>query len=425
MPENLKWWLGEYQKQIEWARANGYSTTSAHNPKTADIVVAPLLGDLAWDQGEPYNELCPEVGKVHCITGCVATAMAQIMYYNKWPLKGTGKHSYMWNGTKLEADYSKSVYEYGKMRTTYDKNWTQSEALAVAQLMYDCGVSVDMQYGTGSSGAYSEDVPIAMKKYFDYNLSMEYLYREDYKKEEWDSIIMAELDASRVVYYSGVGGNSGHAFVCDGYKDNGYFHFNFGWSGSPHGYFATSAISPGSSKYNDYQDILIGIEPNVKHKVGDLYFSVTGDNTVILSPSYDVTEYSGNVTIPSTVNIEGHNYPVTEISAFAFVGSDVSSISIPASVTTIGTNAFSECKNLKSLTVAWTALDNIVIDKDIFDFDDIEGIELHVPEGTIGTYAQENPWFYFSKITDAAGQSIEYTAWKPFSTGTGTYTYNA
>ena len=120
MPENLRWWLGEYQKQINYAREIGYkSSIKQSGRKTSTIVVAPLLGNVVWDQDEPFNNLCPTEGKSHCMTGCVATAMAQIIYYNKWPLKGQGKHSYEWKGQTLTVDYSQSVYNYPLIRQSF------------------------------------------------------------------------------------------------------------------------------------------------------------------------------------------------------------------------------------------------------------------------------------------------------------------
>lgn len=428
MPENLRWWLGEYQKQINYAREIGYkSSIKQSGRKTSTIVVAPLLGNVVWDQDEPFNNLCPTEGKNHCMTGCVATAMAQIIYYNKWPLKGQGKHSYVWKGQTLTVDYSQSVYNYAKMRPIYEKGkYTEEEANAVAKLMYDCGVSVEMQYGVNSSGAYSEDVADALKKYFDYGASVKYYSRMDYKgkEEEWDGMIRKELDEHRPVYYSGVDpSQGGHAFVCDGYKDDGYFHFNFGWSGSGNGYFITKLLATSVGNFAADQDIVIGIKANNKQKVGNLYYSVTSDNTVSLQNPSDFSEYSGDITIPSTVAIEGKTYSVNEIAAYAFYKTNVTSIHIPASVMNIGPGAMSECNNLKNIAVEWTTPNQVTVLSNAFSNDTYDNATLEVPAGRLSKYIYQSPWFLFRTIIDSAGQKCQYGDWAPFSTGKGTYYY--
>ncbi|MDO4823588.1 MAG: C10 family peptidase [Bacteroidales bacterium] len=431
IPENLRWWLGEYQKEINYARSIGHKSSrkSAGNVRKSagDVVVAPLLGSLAWDQGAPYNRLCPKEGKASCFTGCVATAMAQIMYYNKWPLRGKGQHSYKWKTETLSVDFSQSVYDYSKMKLTYD-SYTEEQADAVARLMYDCGVSVDMQYGSNGSGAYSEDVPKALKTYFDYDVSVKYYDRMDYKNkdDEWDGMIRAELDAHRPVYYSGTDPKEGgHAFVCDGYKDNGFFHFNFGWSGSGNGYFISKVLATSVGNFAANQDIVIGIKANNKQKAGNLYYSVIGENNVAVQAPGTPSEYSGDVTIPASVSIDGKTYQVTEVAAYAFYGSDISSIRIPSSVNIVGPGAIASCKNLKTVVVEWTSWDNVDVAVDAFGDETYSNATLTVPAGTFETYGNAAPWWFFNTMKDTNGKSVTYSSWKPFCTGTGTYYYSA
>lgn len=232
----------------EW---DALSRTGKLKPAMRGASVAPLCKTL-WDQSWPYNYYCPELNMPfssngHAVVGCVATAMAQIMKYWSYPTQGTGSHSY-----KPQSDYDypvqtvnfgETTYDWENMPNQIDKNSPQEEIEAVALLGYHCGVSVNMMYdgdGTGS-GAYSLDVPYAMNKYFNYAQST---FRDKTVSAQiWDTYIREALEMHRPVYYSGVSNDGGgHAFVCDGFDENGLFHFNFGWSGSGDGYFASTAI---------------------------------------------------------------------------------------------------------------------------------------------------------------------------------------
>ena len=425
IPDNLRWWLLEYKRQIEWVRSNGYEPRRSDGIKKANVVVGPLLGDLSWGQGSPFNEMCPIENNKHCVTGCVATAMAQIIYYNKWPLQGKGVHSYKWKGQTLSVDFSQSEYDYSKMRNKYD-TYSDVQAQAVAKLMYDCGVSVEMNYGASSSGAYSDDVQSAFQTYFDYDAGVKYIERDNYFNEfiTWDDLIKSELDANRVVYYSGIGPDGGHAFVCDGYNDNGFFHFNFGWNGSSNGYFASAVISTSSGKFNANQAIVIGIKANNKQKSGDFYYNIIGENAVSLASPEFPSEYSGKMVIPSVVSIEGNKFNVTEISSYAFRGTEISSITIPSSINTIGAGVFTDCKNLENIVVPWTDLSDVDISNSIFDNIIFDDAVLSVPAGCIEQYASYTPWLLFSEITDAKGETLKYSEWTPFETGSGTFTYS-
>ncbi|MCQ2076187.1 MAG: C10 family peptidase [Bacteroidaceae bacterium] len=422
IPENLRWLLSEYQKQIDWARANGYRTKSAQSPENANVVVGPLLGNTAWGQTEPFNNLCPIDDGGRSVTGCVATAMSQIIYYNKWPHRGIGRHTYGWNNQLVSVDFSKSEYEYDKMQAVYD-TWTEESAYAVARLMYDCGVSVNMGYSSESSGTVSIYVVEALQKYFDYSTSVEYLSRGNFESSEWDNIIKSELDAHRVVYYSGTGDEGGHAFVCDGYNDNNYFHFNFGWKGVANGYYASSAINTEKYDFPRNHSIIIGIEPSNKHKIGELYYNIIDDKSVAVVAPPNHSEYSGDVIIPSKVTIGNKIYSVTEISAFAFYDTSITSVTIPASVVKIGEEAFANNQNLMSVTVGWTN-EYVSYSANIFDDYTYNNAKLYVPKGSLTTYINTAPWFTFATIIDATGQKEQFTDWVPFSTGKGTYYYS-
>ena len=431
VPENMKWWLSEYVRQIDYLRANVKETDRKRSflkASSTKIVVAPLLGNTKWNQEEPYNRLTPQNGNVKAATGCVATAMAQIMYYHKWPKVGVGQHTNS-NDASLTVDFSQSVYQWDKMRDTYGSTYTDEEANAVAKLMYDCGIAVDMQYGHdgSSSGAFSEDVAPALKTYFDYSTEITYLERNN-STTNWDDILMDELNNLRPVYYSGSDKDAGgHAFVCDGYedKDGKYlFHINWGWGGSYDGYFVSSLLDMTSSMSFKYdQDITYKIHANSKVKSGSLYYNILSDESAQVTAPNSKDEYTGTINIPSSVTIDGKTYSVVSINSYAFGGcTGLTEVSIPTSVRQISGNIFFGCSGLKNIIVNWT--DDIPeVPLHFCDEDAWINTTLTVPAGYLDKYSTILPWMCFCHIKDTTGKSIDYTAWEPFEGGTGTYTY--
>lgn len=214
--------------------------------------VSPLLETIAWNQGVPYNRLCPYVQGTRCATGCVATAMATLMKYWEWPIHGTGEVSYTTRTYEIDlsADFSQSTYEWKSMLNRYDGEYTDEEADAVAKLMSDVGISVQMNYGP-SSGTSAQRVPIAFANYFYYNKGLKFLERCFFSSEEWNSIIKGELADKRPVLMTGINYVEmvGHEFVLDGYNAQGLYHVNWGWGGTSNGYFDVNFMSP------DYQGI--------------------------------------------------------------------------------------------------------------------------------------------------------------------------
>ena len=276
LPTNFKWWLDQYQREIDYAIKNGLSTTSTIKPFATSV--SPLLGNIAWNQSDPYNLLCPTLinssgVSERTVTGCVATATAQVMRYYKWPAQGTGSNSYTWEkgGETLTVDFEQSTYDWDNMTETYNSNSTSVEKNAVAKLMYDCGISCNMEYNLSSAGgsaASAYDQVKGLYKYFKYDVGMEHLTRDYYKLNDWNSIIKNEIDNRRPILYRGTGSGGGHAFIIDGYNNSGYFHFNWGWGGSSDGYFVTTALNPGelgigggAGGYNYNQGMTIGVQP--------------------------------------------------------------------------------------------------------------------------------------------------------------------
>ncbi len=278
LPPNMVEWLMTYEMEIDALRSNTLrplakrSNNFVHFASTVTSV-APLLGNIQWNQGEPYNNICPLDGAGdRTVTGCVATAMAQIMKYYEYPAQGTGSVSYITSeeGLAVNVDFSNSTYDWDNMTDQYDSESTAAENAAVALLMRDCGAAVEMDYTSSASAAFSTDVPYALSTYFGYDADMQSYSKDYYTTEQWEDLFKAELGQNRPIYHSGSSLGGGHAFVCDGFNQEDYFHFNWGWGGYCDGYFKLSALTPetggiGSGTedgYNSYKTIITGIKPD-------------------------------------------------------------------------------------------------------------------------------------------------------------------
>ena len=240
--------------------------------------VAPLLGNIEWDQTSPYNNMCPRYDSVHvAATGCVATAMAQVMAYYKYPKQLKADipgYVNRWNGIPMEIPTitrEEGVYDWDNMLPKYNKeaNATQQQKDAVAKLMYHCGAAVQMNYGPESAASVSAS---KLAKYFGYDADlMMDLNRSTFSLDKWMQIIDTELAAGRPVLYGGQASDGGHQFICDGKDGEGLYHINWGWSGSQNGYFDLSLLNPekggtgsGNSTegYNRLCSMTIGIAPD-------------------------------------------------------------------------------------------------------------------------------------------------------------------
>jgi len=330
IPANLRDWLNLYKSEIKCALDAGLSSSTLGSIDAAEATslrsagyVEPLLGNIKWDQGSPYNLLCPfdKTANKYTLTGCVATAMAQIMKYDKWPAigKGMGKDTTDTYGV-LTTDFSKTTYDWNNMLGSYNTSSTGQQDTAVATLIYHCGVSVDMDYGISESHAYFQDAASALINNFGYDANIQQYTREFFTASEWDNLIKTELNAARPVLYSGSTGNSNHTFICDGYDSNDFFHMNWGWGGKSNGYFELSALTSSTSGidetisgFNKDQAILAGIKrpdgiSNVNYQLAlysdGLNSSASSvsvrNNTVTLSYgllNYGINSFSGKIGI--------------------------------------------------------------------------------------------------------------------------------
>lgn len=287
LPPQLEWMLGEYRTQIEivftrnlspdtdvqteWNRLTVAPASFDPQPPSRDV--APLI-TTTWDQGYPYNSMCPTDpagagaplnGRVWA--GCVATAMAQIMYYWQHPAQGTGNYSYTHPdyGTQT-ADFGSTTYNWSNMLSTYTYGGTYSggQLTAIGTLLYHCGVSVDMDYGVDASGASSANAATALVNYFGYSSSLSVDMAMYHTDTEWATMLRDELDNARPVGYRGESTqDGGHAWVLDGYQGNDHFHMNWGWSGYANGYFYLDDLTPDVYDFNSFQGAILGIEPVV------------------------------------------------------------------------------------------------------------------------------------------------------------------
>ena len=280
--------------------------------KATTTSVSPLI-QTKWGQSgntynstfyELYNNLCPydTPQAERTLTGCVATAMAQVMRYWKYPSVGMGSYSYVHStyGT-LSADFESVHYPYDSMPLQLSNLSTAYQINAIATLMYQCGVSVEMDYGVdGSSSSLVEwttgarSGEYALKTNFGY-YSAKSIEKDDYSSSQWISILKTELDAAQPVLYRGEGSGGGHAFICDGYDESGNFHFNWGWKGYCDGYFTLSALNPGGSDFTAGQTAIINIKPFNVEITPDtnniIYVSSTGNGNKTGSSWANATPY--------------------------------------------------------------------------------------------------------------------------------------
>jgi len=246
-----------------WARLTSTDNRQIRNPETI-TAVEPLISNN-WNQDFPYNALVPEdpnsggTYNGNCPVGCTATSMTQIMYYWRYPTQGQGYHC-IWPTPSYGpqcADFGATTYDWDGMAQQ-----PTSECNPVAILSWHGGISVDMNYGPDGSGASTQKVPNALKNYFLYDQSAYYQNRPTGSSIAWKNTMKQNIDNGLPLQYTGFAPTVGHAFVCDGYQDNDYFHFNFGWGGQDNGYYTIDNINPGGTTFNDDQAAVFNIKPD-------------------------------------------------------------------------------------------------------------------------------------------------------------------
>lgn len=327
MPDNMRAWLQGYVDEMKWAIEHGIADAEKlpTAPRRAEVKTEiPPLMQTHWNQGEPYNNLAPEYMEGEkSVTGCVATAMAQAMYYNRWPEGKMTKAipAYEWKtGVWLPGEGESLpaiTFDWAHMKTDYNGNETDETATAVATLMKYCGYSVEMDYGA-SSGTSTDMVADALKKYYDYSETTVYLDRSFYSYGDWIELLYHELAQNRVVVYSGQSSGGGHAFICDGYEGEDYFHINWGWGGKSDDYFKLSVLNPyeqgigGSSTrdgYNFGQGAVVGIQKNGGEGT---VLTIKSNNFLLSVVSINADKTTAAIGEPVTVTVTVKNSGMDE-----------------------------------------------------------------------------------------------------------------
>lgn len=286
MPEAMRDWFQEYASQLAYLAAHPFSVgggsvaastplTAADDEPTAKNPISALLTTM-WNQFAPYNRLCPTTDKGdRCVTGCVATAMAQVMRFHQWPDSTAATiPGYVTASNHLTIDSIPAglALDWQNMTDIYQGDESEEQLAAISSLMLAAGASVTMDYGTKKSDALFKSVPAALQTYFNYSPRIHYEYRGNYSIDDWEQLIYTELLAGRPILYQGRSSGGGHAFVVDGYSSNGYFHINWGWGNdNSQTECLLSVLNPGNNAgagastsldgYSFDQAAILGIRP--------------------------------------------------------------------------------------------------------------------------------------------------------------------
>ena len=328
IPIQLEELLNAYAEEIQLAVENNDQASDSIQALWDAYYSAPQsLISTSWSQSPYYNIKCPSDPSLsshggHPTTGCVATAMGQIMKYWGYPAKGSGNESYNseYYGT-LSANFAITEYDWANMPLKLSSSTSSTQNNAVATLLYHCGVAVHMQYncdGRGSSGAYVIDYGYgrasaekALKTYFGYASTLQgKTWTSSVSTTTWKSMLKTELDNNRPILYAGHSQSSGgHAFVCDGYDSSDKFHFNWGWSGQANGFFSLTALTPSGYSFSENQQAVIGIKPkdgSSPAKTYDLYMNTDLTAVGTTSSSSETNPFTFGNTLSFSAKIENN-----------------------------------------------------------------------------------------------------------------------
>lgn len=288
MPEHMQDWFGELEQDIREVRRLKLAPTMEVARQWQELGIKTKAGGASlvlesaqWDQGSPYNKYCPTSSGRKAVTGCVATAMAITMRYNKYPAHGYGSlKSYTTGEGVFIEGFSIDDHQYNwDIMPLTDVNKASDEAKEqIARLMYDCGVMVQMDYSPSGSGAVSMYMPAMLAEHMGYSAEAMLFKKSMYKPKEWINLIKQELDANRLVFYSAqdAKGQGGHAFVIDGYDENDLLRVNWGWSGSDNGFYNLD-LEVNGYRFSESQGAVLGLVPDPDHSREALtYLCLTG-----------------------------------------------------------------------------------------------------------------------------------------------------
>ncbi len=293
LPTNMQAWLQSVSEATAWAEA--HQEVALANGTADGIVVTPLLNGIAWGQEYPFNSLCPKKNEQISVTGCVATAGAQVVFYHRYPEQGIGSHTNA-NDTTQKINFSEQSYDYSKMFKSYSirRIYQSAQLLAVAQLSYHCGVMADMEYSPEGSGTVTQCLRRGLVENFGYDPYAEVVNRENFTYDEWTALLNNELQEKRPVIYGGAAndGQDGHCFVIDGVDEDGLYHVNWGWYGDCDGYYDITILNPESDGVTEYEDgfctgqeALIQVAPKGTLANAQYYSPISSSGALTISTS--------------------------------------------------------------------------------------------------------------------------------------------
>ena len=454
MPENLRWWLEGYEGQIQEVMDNSIPATAEIATKWSCLKTGeaePMRGNRSvelplttkWDQGAPYNDSCPITsGGAQCVTGCVATAIAQVLKYWNYPTQGLGSKTL--EATQafgsvlhpecypIHVDFSATTYDWQNMDNSLTSSSPQEKIDAVATLMKHCGVAMNMNYGTSREGGSESTLSYAdsICKYFDYSSCASFYSQVNYSDDEWIAMLKNEIDHSRPVLYRGTDddGEGGHAFVFYGYS-NDKFQVNWGWGGSSNGLYEIGRLNTSNGKFNLANNAVLYLMPNnrnlsapdnveIDYHDGVIHLSwsaVSGAVSYIIlrdgsylaeieQTYYDDTEcFGGNYT-----------YSVIAVSAdsHASLPSEEVTITIPYETPTVLSLTANTSEN--SVLLSWTEPSNALIPfylhKQPFEGSEIKHKNSHAPAPNSNNSAITEPviveFFNVSKMGPNSGKYV-------------------
>ena len=300
-------------------RSLGFEPQLTHQQAPAHIMrataetldsIGPLLGNIRQHQNAPYNNMTPMIAGQHCVTGCVATAMASIMTFWQHPKKCYGSMNYKTSsGRTISESFEGFEPDWNSILPNYEQEYTEAQGNAIAQLVYYCGVAVEMDYGTDGSGTQSELVPDALYRHFDFSIDATMVYKADYTDSQWFNLIKSNLQADRPLFASSKQqSGSGHAYVLDGCKISKtstrtryYYHYDWGWGGFQNGWYLTPKTEDIDLTYN--QGVIVDIYPS----------GYTADPQVMMdntdAPVFDILGRRVSELTPGQIYIQnGHKF---------------------------------------------------------------------------------------------------------------------
>ena len=389
MPCNMRAWMEKYAEQVKYLRAHP-EAKAAKKTASERKNVSPML--TCWfNQNYPYNNKCPEVNGEHCLTGCVATAMAQIMHYWQWPKQTTAViPAYTTDNLAIDMpelpvttiDWGNILEKYtftwnpyikdGELVVETVNNFSEQQADAISTLMQLCGSAIYMNYGLSWSGSSSGNAIYAYCHYFDYTDMLSYPLRWFFDSDEWEQMIYDELNEGRPIQYNATHSDGfGHAFVLDGYE-NGYFHANWGWGGTES--YVSMYSTEGWYGYDSYDDAIIGIQPAypdspIRYATFDngkmtLYYDNEKDKRsgIILTDMKEWANYKEEVT-ECVIDPSFVNFRPNSLSEFFAGWKNMKSIKgmeyLNTEKATSMNQMFSGCSNLTSLDVSGFKTDRV------------------------------------------------------------------